>query len=251
MDIWIACDGAQAIQPIHGSLWRLVESQEQIATRSYVDTLEEQAVLEELLEATKPPLPASANGFHYLLQSPFRYPPLPWGSRFGRRHESGILYGGGSLAPTLAEAAYYRLVFWHSMAARPGANAITSQHTAFSARYRTQHGVRLQRTPFSQYAELLTHPNDYQACQTLGSAMRKAGVQAFEYTSARDSEHGVCIGLFTAQALSSKKPSNSSRWLCETTADAVVFKPLAENRIYRYGIQQFLTNGHLPRPAAA
>jgi hypothetical protein len=38
-------------------LYRLVENQEQVATLGYVDTLEEQAVLEELLETSKPDYP--------------------------------------------------------------------------------------------------------------------------------------------------------------------------------------------------
>ena len=48
--LWEACDGAQQIKPLTGTLHRLVESQEQIATLAYVDTLEEQVLLEEMLE---------------------------------------------------------------------------------------------------------------------------------------------------------------------------------------------------------
>ena len=54
MDIWSRCQGERHIRPIEGVLFRLVESQEQVATIGYVDTLEEQAVLEELLETSKP-----------------------------------------------------------------------------------------------------------------------------------------------------------------------------------------------------
>lgn len=57
----------------------MVESQEQVATLQLVDTLEEQALLEELLESSKPPVPADAEPLHYLLKTPFRYPPLRWG----------------------------------------------------------------------------------------------------------------------------------------------------------------------------
>lgn len=250
MGLWERCDGVQHIQAIHGRLWRLVESQEQIATRSYVDTLDEQLVLEQLLDTSKPPLPDAAAGYHYLLQSPFRYPPLPWGSRFGQRHEPGIFYGGGSVETTLVESAYYRLVFWHAMAPRPDAPPIVSEHTLFAAHYRSNHGVRLHQPPFDAHGAALRDPLDYGASQQLGSAMRRAGVQAFEYASARDSQAGRCVGLFTPQALISKKPVASSRWLCETTADAVVFKPLAEARLYRYAMPQFEVNGRLPLPAA-
>ena len=55
--IWQACKGSQHIVSLRGKLFRLVESQEQIATMSYVDTLQEQALLEEMLESVKPSFP--------------------------------------------------------------------------------------------------------------------------------------------------------------------------------------------------
>jgi len=57
--IWSVCQGEAHIRPIQGVLYRLVENQEQVATLGYVDTLDEQAVLEALLENSKrlPPLP--------------------------------------------------------------------------------------------------------------------------------------------------------------------------------------------------
>ena len=111
--IWERCNGAAHIRPINGRAYRLVESQEQVATLGYVDSLDEQAVLEDLLEATKPANLPDAEPYHYLLKTPFRYPPLKWGSRYGRQHEAGIFYAGKSVATTLAESAYYRFVFWY------------------------------------------------------------------------------------------------------------------------------------------
>jgi hypothetical protein len=81
-------------------LLRIVESQEQIAMLSLVDDLAEQAVLEDLLEQTKPPLPAGAERLHDLLSTPFRYPPLRHSSRFGQRFEPSLFYGVRRL-PTL------------------------------------------------------------------------------------------------------------------------------------------------------
>ena len=68
MSVWEACGGARNIEPISGTLYRLVESQEQVATLSYVDTLEEQEMLEALLEgpaAVMEYIPLS-NGGHAL-----------------------------------------------------------------------------------------------------------------------------------------------------------------------------------------
>lgn len=249
MNIWNVCNGSQHVMPVAGTLHRLVESQEQIATLNYVDTLEEQAMLEDLLEQSKPPYPERARGYHYLLQTPFRYPPLQWGSRFGRVHEPSIFYGGLGLDPTLAESAYYRLVFWYSMPPHPTQASIDSAHTLVSARYRSARGIQLHQAPFSAYEAALTHPADYAPAQSLGSALREAGIDAFEYTSARDIKKGRCVGLFTPTALSQKKPSSLSPWLCETRADQVIFKPLSQNIVYRLPAEQFMIDGRLPRPA--
>ncbi len=247
--IWDTCDGPAHISPLRGLLYRLVESQQQVATLSYVDTLEEQAVLEEMLEDSKPSVPADAESLHYLLKTPFRYPPLPWGSRFGRRHERGIFYAGGNERATLAESAYYRLVFLASIDAEPASDGIHTEHTLFSATYRSDAGIRLQCPPFDAHEERLAHPSRYADTQALGTAMRESDVEVFEYRSARDTDGGHCIGLFSPKALASRTPRNPQRWLCETTAAAVSFKPVGEPRVVSFPATDFLVDGRLPMPA--
>lgn len=248
--IWEVCEGTRQFQTISGTAWRLVESQEQIATLGYVDTLEEQALLEELLDSVKPPYPANTENFHYLLKTPFRYPPLKWGSRFGRVHEPGIFYAGCEAKTTLAESAYYRFVFWYSINNTPIKNTITSSHTLFCVNYSSTQGIRLHTVPFNQYQQQLTHPQDYSATQQLGSAMRAAQVNVFEYISARDPDKNVCVGLFTHQALTQKKPSDMTQWLCELSAQEVAFKQMGNSEIIRFPLDNFLIAGDLPLPAA-
>lgn len=248
-DIWERCQGGQYIQPLSGTLYRLVESQEQVATLHYVDTLEEQALLEDLLEQVKPDHPLPVEGLHYLLKTPFRYPPLAWGSRFGRTHESGIFYGGCAIATTLAEAAYYRFVFWYSMQGEPVKDHLRSEHTLFSAGYRCARGIRLQEPPFQAHEKLLRHPQAYAPTQQLGSAMRAAEVEAFEYRSARDPGQGICVGLFTPRALRNKKPSAMHQWLCEITADTVQFRRFGDKETLAFPLPTFLVDGKLPLPA--
>lgn len=247
--IWEACEGATHLQTIAGTAWRLVESQEQIATLGYVDTLEEQALLEELLDSVKPPYPANSETFHYLLKTPFRYPPLRWGSRFGRIHEPGIFYAGCDPKTTLAESAFYRFIFWYSIDNTPIKNSITSAHTLFSVNYATPQGVRLQAAPFDQFQQQLTHPHDYFQTQQLGSAMRAGKVEAFEYQSARDPNKKICVGLFIPAALTQKKPTDMTQWLCELSATEVAFKQLGKKDILRFALENFLVNGKLPLPA--
>lgn len=253
--IWDACDGARQIEPISGILFRLVESQEQIATLGYVDTLEEQALLESLLERVKPVYPiytdasSTSDGYHYLLKTPFRYPPLKWGSRFGRTHEPSLFYGGASIAATLAEAAYYRFVFWFSMDGIPVKNTLRTEHTLFSVGYTAAKGVRLQAASFTAYLGELTHPQHYLPCQLLGTAMRESGVEAFEYQSARATPTEVCVGLFTLNAFAQKQPLEMSQWLCEISAREAAFKQVGNSALTRFAIDAFLVEGELPFPA--
>ena len=247
--IWQACNGPEHIRPIDGKLHRLVESQEQIATLGYVDTLDEQALLEQLLDQAKPVSQPDCEPLHYLLKTPFRYPPLKWGSRFGRVHERSLFYGGKNIAAVLAESAFYRFVFWHSMAAAPVKDRILSEHTLFSVRYYTEKGVQLQEPPFDQYQARLTDPVDYGATQQIGSAMREAQVEAFEYCSARDPDHGLCVALFSPAAFRQKKPQESSQWFCEISADRVSFTQLRSSKVVTFGIATFQVDGVLPRPA--
>lgn len=247
--IWQANAGPEHIGPLQGRLFRLVESQGQVATLSYVDSLEEQALLEELLDGVKPPYPAHTETLHYLLRSPFRYPPLRWGSRFGRLHEPSLFYGGDTVRTTLAESAYYRLVFWYSMQGPAPKDHIRSEHTLFSARYRTAHGIELHKPPFDRHLDELRNPSHYLPCQLLGSAMRKAGVQAFTYASARDVEQGHCVALFSPGAFRSRQPDDTSQWLCELSSQAVSYKQIDTNTLTTFILSDFLVAGELPLPA--
>ncbi len=247
--IWQACSGPAHIRSISGKLQRLVESQEQIATLGYVDTLDEQALLEQMLDEAKPVSQPDCEALHYLLKTPFRYPPLKWGSRFGGVHERSLFYGGLTLGAVLAESAFYRFVFWHSMNGAPVKDRIRSEHTLFSVRYQTDKGIQLQAPPFDQYLKELAHPVDYRASQAMGTAMRAAGVLAFEYCSARDPEHGLCAALFSPDVFRQKKPQESSQWFCEVSADRVSFTQLRSGDIKTYALAHFLVDGALPRPA--
>lgn len=251
MDIWLECGGLERIKPIRGVLYRLVESQEQVATVGYVDSLEEQAVLEELLEGSKPAYPGDLQSqpLHYLLKTPFRYPPLPWGSRFGRNHEPSLFYGGKSLEVTLAETAYYRFVFIRSIEGTPPAGKLNTEHTVFSVGYETDRGIALHESPFTAFAERLTHKTDYSITQILGSQMRASGVQAFEYVSARSGEMGLCGALFTPAALTDRSPRTSENWLCELTQHRVAFKAVGRQQVFSFSLDDFTVDGALPLPA--
>lgn len=248
-DIWGACAPRIEAALLGGELMRLVASQEEIATLGLVDTLSEQRRVERLLEQSKPPLVRDTERLHYLLAAPFRYPPLPYGSRFGTRQEPGLFYGSLGLTALLSEAAYYRFVFWAGMSNPPPSGKLATQHNVFRADYSSERGLRLQAPPFTRFETLLTSPDRYEATQQLGGHMRAAGIEAFEYRSARDPSGGINAALYTPQALASVRPKRVTSWLTETRAETVTFSERGSKDVTSFPLEQFLAAGSLPLPA--
>jgi hypothetical protein len=252
--IWDECcgrDGASLppFEALRGSVLRLVESQEQVATSSLVDSAAEQALLEQILERSKPAPPSGAESMHYLMQAPFRYPPLAHGSRFGSRFEPSIFYGSRREDTVLAEGAYYRFWFWRGMSRAP-AEPLRTQHTVFKAGVRTLQGLRLQDPPFDRFAETLRHPSDYRETQALGAAMRAAGVSAFEYLSARDPDAGLNVAVFHPSALLPRdRILAREEWACTTGSTRVVFFNPARRAVREFPLGLFLLAGEFPAPA--
>ena len=245
--IWSACSGQNHIKPISGKAYRMVESQEHVATLGYVDTLDEQAILEALLDESKPPYPTGIpDDLHYRLKTPFRYPPLLWGSRFGGTYEPSLFYAGTSLQAALTESAYYRLVFLLSMDSPGPKSLLRSEHTVFSVPYACDRGVQLQKPPFNQYQSALTNKIDYKETQQLGGELRKAGLAAFEYRSARTKDALDCMAMFDGTAFAEKKPSTMNQWLCETRASGVMLKAAGRTEVYHFPIKDFLLKGEFP-----
>lgn len=248
IDVWRECRGKDAIKSLNFNAHRIVESQEQIATANLVDTLEEQAVLEGLLEQTKPPQPITSQK-HYLLTTPFRYPPLKHGSRFGTRSEPSLFYASMTVATALAETAYYRFVFLDGMES-PWNGRLLTEQSSFVARIATERGAELNQRPFSRFETLLASPLDYRATQMLGQRMRDAKVEGFRFKSARDLNGGVNAGVFQPGAIRSKQPQKIQQWLCSTTGDEIVFQQnLNRNNVFRFSFTEFCVDGRLPQPA--
>lgn len=234
---------------LSGTLHRLVESQQQVATSQLCDSLEEADLLEELLETqSKPPYRADTAHLHYLLRTPWRYPPLRYGSRFGSPLEPSLFYGSLDTDTCLAESAYYRLRFYVDMAEPP--HKVESQHTLFDTRYHSPRGLTLQDPPFTPFAAALTHKTDYRACQQLGTDLRLAGIDAFEFTSARSTAGGINVALISPRALADTAPRHLTQWLCSTRATGVSFITQGQPRqLMSFDIGDFLVDGQLPQPA--
>ncbi len=231
-----------------GTLRRLVENQEQKVTLRLTDNLAEHDVLESLLEESKPDgiQHTGLGRFDYLLRTPWRYPPLKWGSRFGRRFEPSLFYGALDRHALFAEAAYYRLVFLEGMK-KPFSDRVISQFTVFEAVYRTQQGLDLSQRPFRKYEKVLRHRSDYGPCQALGSVLRERDIEAVVYLSARTADDRFNVGLFSPKALRSRKHRSPRHGICETRTSGVSFR--LDDEVVTLPREQFLVNGKLPVPA--
>jgi hypothetical protein len=245
--IWTRCAGASRIGPLRLTALRAVEAQHQISTRKLVDSLEEQALLEQLIETAKP-ADRSGGRAHVLLSTPFRYPPLRHGSRFGTRHEPGIWYGSESRRALFAEVAYYRLVFLDGTHAE--LSPLATWHTAFSVIVQTPRGIDLTAPPFAAHRAAIASPVDYAAAQALGAEMRDAGVDAIRYPSARDVQRGVNVGVLAPAAFGGR-PRGFETWHGMATRARVelVRRDFSETVSFVYSRGEFEVEGRLPAPA--
>ena len=246
--IWTRCAGDSEIRALRVSPWRVVEAQHQVSTRKLVDSAEEQALLEEMIDSIKPP-DVTRGRLHYLLFTPFRYPPLPHGSRFGRRSERGIWYGSTELRTAFAEVSYYRLIFLEGTHAALG--TVTTALTAFTADIRTARGIDLVMPPFAAYRRDIASPTSYQSTQALGAAMREAGVEAFRYPSARDADGGINVAAFVPSVFGKSKPKSLETWHCAASrrqVDVTQGDYFMRSR-FTFHREQFLVKGLLPAPA--
>jgi len=253
--IWTQCAGDSELRTLRLTAWRVVESQHHISTRKLVDSAEEQSLLESLIEQSKPP-DSTRGRLHYLLFTPFRYPPLRHGSRFGARHERGIWYGSETRHTAFAEVAYYRLLFIAGSHADFG--TVRTPLTAFTVRMHTDHGVDLIAHPFADFRAELASPTRYGATQALGAAMRNAGVEMFRFASARDtaSHAGANVGAFVPQVFGTAKPRNFEAWHCYASTQRVEFtsgdfltKAIANRETCVFEATQFMVDGVLPMAA--
>jgi hypothetical protein len=209
---WTPAALSSEARRIAGRCWRVVEGQHVVSTLKLVDTLAEQETLEELIDASKPPVPPECRHLHYLLFTPFRYDaPYPLGSRFRRAgFTPGIFYASASTATAIAEMAYHRLLFFADSPGTPWPRN-AGEYTAFAVRFGTAAGLDLTTPPLDSDRAQWSHPTDYSACQEFADAARAAGVQAVRYASARDPS-GRNLALLTCRAFRSREPVDRQVW---------------------------------------
>lgn len=148
------------------------------------------------MEESKPPVD---KGKHYLIFTPFRYPPLQYGSRFGRIYEPSLWYGSLELK------------------------------TAFKAYLSTNKGIDLTTAPFNEYTEKISNKSTYEYSQPLGTSMREENIEAFIFNSARTKEKANNIVTYTSEVFKKKNDQyidNQQNWICFATKKLIEFTRL-------------------------
>jgi hypothetical protein len=215
-----------------------------------VDSLDEQQLLERLLEGSKPPLPEPTRKLHWLLFTPFRYPPPPGGSRFRGVTDPGVFYGADVVRTACAELGYWR---WRHLADSPALEAMpTKPQTLFRARIATG-VIDLRAAPWSARRALWTQPADYAATQALARKAREDGVGAIRYESVRDPDRGGCCAVLTSAAFEKGSPLEQQTWMLSVTRDRVVWRRtgVLRDEAFEFAVSGWQVSRRSPAPRRA
>lgn len=187
------------------------------------DTPDEQALLEELIETVKPPVPADCRHLHYLLSTPFRYDaPYPHGSRFRRSGMTpGVWYGSERVETAVAELAFYRLLFLAESPGTPWPRNV-AEFTGFAADIATRAHLDLTGPDFDAVRDALEHPADYTRCQSLADNVRGAGGELIRYRSVRDPDRGCNVAVLTCRSFAGHAPKETRQWRIRIAASGVM-----------------------------
>lgn len=211
LDTWTPDALSSEVCSIDRNVWRLVETQSKNSTMKLVDTLDEQNLLEQLLEETKPPVPEECSQLHYLLFTPFRYDPgMPTAvSRFRRAgQKEGVFYSAFDVETAVAEMAFYRMLFFsESPETELPDNAC--QFTAFTVPINTARAIDLTSPPLSDDEQLWTDKLDYGPCLQLADNARAADIDCIISQSVRAPENGKNASILRCRVFAATSPDRT------------------------------------------
>ncbi|MCY3727201.1 MAG: RES family NAD+ phosphorylase [Rhodobacteraceae bacterium] len=189
-----------------------MEAQHIISTLQLVDTLDEQYLLEDILEETKPSVPAECIGLHYLYMTPFRYGVYPNGSRFRKAGPTpGVCYVSEEPSTAIIETAFHLLLFYVDSPGTPFPSQ-PSEHTVFDVPVKTSRAIDLTAKPFSDASDLWINPTNYGPCQKLEEMARTEGIQIILYNSVRTPEQKTNAAILNCDAFAELAPKSFQTW---------------------------------------
>lgn len=229
LPIWTPDALSSELRSWTGPCWRLVEAQHYVSTLKLVDNLAEQALLEDILEASKPSIPLECRHLDYLLATPFRYGAIyPHGSRFRRAgRTAGVFYGAEHAETAVAEMVFYRMLFFAESPATPKPDN-AAEYTAFRVTLNTSAALDLTKPALNAEATQWMHSTDYTACQALADTARDIETELIRFQSVRDPKAGANLAVMSCRAFAKPAPEERQTWrirLNETGAQAICAFP--------------------------
>ncbi len=217
---WTPTAVASSAAAARFDLWRAVEAQHRVSTMALVDNAAEQELLESLLDESKPPLPPGAETLHWLLFTPFRYPPTAKGSGFRGPTDPGVFYGADDIRTACAELGYWR---WRFLCDSPLEAIDVMPQTLFRVAVAGL-TIDLRVPPFDVDRSRWSDPSRYETTQNLAAAAREANVDIIRYESVRDPERGGCGALLSVHAFADRQPLETQTWWLALSRDRVTWK---------------------------
>lgn len=212
LPIWIPDALRSEPAPLNTTFWRCVEAQHVVSTLRLVDDLDDQALLEDLLEETKPPAPEACEHLHWLYMTPFRYGPYPSGSRFRRAGRTpGVYYVSEQQDTAVIETAFHLLLFYVDSPETPFPEQPT-EHTCFDVPARAARAIDLSKKPWIGAADLWQHPSDYTHPQDLEDQARNALIDLIAYPSVRDPAQKLNAAILDCSVFAAPAPTVQHTW---------------------------------------
>jgi hypothetical protein len=229
-----------ALARFDDSVERIVERQEDSATTRITDDLVEQQMLEEMLEGNKPG--SLSDRIHYLLGTPFRYPPLDYGSRFGTTRDRWIFYASLDSETCLRECGYYRFKLFFDMA-EPPPKPVSCEHTMFTVDLAAERSVDLCAPAYAAFRDSLVSVESYALTHRVGQRARDASAQMLLYQSARGAGRNVAV---FEESVFASEPGNQRLWISQVRADRVMFR--SKQGFFMFPVEDYQTvNGEFAR----
>ena len=196
-----------------GEAWRLTESQSVNSTLKLVDNLDEQSILEEEIDLSKPPYFSGTESLDFLLKTPFRYSPThDNASRFRQKgQKEGAFYASTKVETAVAEVAFHALRFYLDSPDTPFPE-VSIPKTAFSIGYKTRKALDLRGKDFDCIRNQLEHLTDYNDCQTIANKARECETEVLLSNSVRCSNNGENVTLLSANAFDGVNPRRLQSW---------------------------------------
>lgn len=209
---WTASALLSRATPLSGTFWRVVEAQHHVSTMKLTGSLEDQAILEDLIEETKPAVPLNCVGLHFLLMTPFRYSRQnPWGSRFRRPNaQEGVFYAAEHPETAIAETVFHRLRFFADSPETPWPQN-AGEYTAFSVEVLSERAVDLTAFAPDELVGILD-PADYAGGQALSETAREGDIELIKYPSVRAPDHRTNLAVLTPAAFARPEPTGRQTW---------------------------------------